>query len=73
LDNLKQQLKQAQQNFDYADENHINAAIYELKAVVNEAARILKDYPHLKYYQAINMAKEVLEDEKQDTQKNKSN
>lgn len=32
MDNLKQQLKQAQQNFDYADENHINAAIYELKA-----------------------------------------
>ncbi len=45
----------------------------QIRAVVNEAARILKDYPHLKYYQAINMAKEVLEDEKQDTQKNKSN
>ena len=35
----------------------------QIKAVANEAARILKDNPHLKYYQAINRAKEVLKDE----------
>jgi hypothetical protein len=35
----------------------------QIRAVVNEAAKILKDYPHLKYYQAIIKAKEVLNDE----------
>ena len=35
----------------------------QIKAVANEAARILKDNPHLKYYQAIMKAKEVLKDE----------
>ena len=32
----------------------------QIRAIVEEAARILKDYPHLKYYQAIIKAKEVL-------------
>ena len=32
MNEVLQQLKQAEQNFNYADENHINAAIYELKA-----------------------------------------
>jgi len=30
--------------------------------VATEASKILKDYPHLKYYQAIEMAKEVLKE-----------
>lgn len=35
----------------------------QIRKVANEAARILKDNPHLKYYQAIMKAKEVLKDE----------
>jgi len=34
-----------------------------IRAVAEEARKILKDYPHLKYYQAINKAKEVLKDD----------
>lgn len=34
----------------------------KIRAVVEEAARILEDYPHLKYYEAIHRAKEVLKD-----------
>lgn len=34
-----------------------------ITAVVEEAARILRDYPHLKYYEAVIKAKEVLRDE----------
>lgn len=33
--------------------------------VVNEAQKILQDYPHLKYYQAIMKAKEVLKDDQE--------
>lgn len=32
----------------------------QIKAVVEEAARILRDFPHLKYSEAIAKAKEVL-------------
>ncbi len=35
----------------------------KIRAVIEEAARILNDYPRLKYYQAITKAKEVLKDE----------
>lgn len=35
----------------------------QIRAIVEEAAKILKVYPHLKYYQAIIKAKEVLKDE----------
>lgn len=34
-----------------------------IKAVAEEAARIIRDYPHLKYYQAIMKAKEVLKND----------
>ncbi len=34
------------------------------RSIAKEAARILKDYPHLKYYEAIEKAKEVLRHEK---------
>lgn len=43
LDNLQQQLRQAEQNFNYADENHIDAAIYEMKAVEEKFSAILKE------------------------------
>ena len=46
----------------------------KIAQVVSEAAKILRDYPHLKYSEAIMKAKEVPGgDEKQDTQENKSN
>ena len=35
----------------------------KITAVIEEAARILRDYPHLKYYEAVIKAKEVLKDE----------
>lgn len=35
----------------------------KIRAVVEEARKILNDYPHLKYYEAIHKAKEVLKDE----------
>lgn len=38
----------------------------QIRAIVEEAAKILKDYPHLKYYEAINMAKEVLKENAKD-------
>lgn len=33
-----------------------------VRSVAEEAAKILKDYPHLKYYEAIIKAKEVLKE-----------
>lgn len=33
------------------------------KSIVEEAVKILKDYPHLKYYEALEKAKEVIADE----------
>ncbi len=35
----------------------------KITAVVEEARKILNDYPHLKYYEAIIKAKEVLKDD----------
>lgn len=32
----------------------------EITEVVEEAAKIMKDYPQLKYYQAVALAKEIL-------------
>lgn len=34
----------------------------QIRTIVEEAAKILRDYPHLKYYQEIIKAKEVLKD-----------
>jgi len=42
----------------------------KIRMVAEEAARILRDYPELKYSEAINKAKEVLKNNKQDIQKN---
>lgn len=39
-----------------------------INLIANEAAKILKDYPHLKYYEAINKAKEVLKDDRDNLQ-----
>ena len=38
----------------------------QIKAVVEEAARILRDFPHLKYSEAIRKAKEVLKENAKD-------
>ena len=43
----------------------------QIRKVANEAARIMRDYPHLKYYQAIMKAKEVLKDERDSNNKSK--
>ena len=40
----------------------------EIRAVAEEARKILKDYPHLKYYEVINKAKEVLKDDRDNIQ-----
>lgn len=32
----------------------------DISQIINEAARIKNDYPELKYYEALNKAKEVL-------------
>lgn len=37
----------------------------KIRAVVEEAVKILNENPHLKYYEAIHRAKEVLRDEKE--------
>lgn len=39
----------------------------KIKSVVDEAVRILRDYPELKYSEAIKMAKDILADEKEPT------
>ena len=38
----------------------------EITLVAEEAARILRDYPHLKYSEAIRKAKEVLKENAKD-------
>lgn len=35
-------------------------AVKEIEATIEEAVKILNDYPHLKFYQAIALAKESL-------------
>jgi|GEM_PF-3502659 len=35
----------------------------KIRTVVEEAERILRDYPHLKYYEVIHKAKEVLKED----------
>ena len=38
-----QKLRQAEQNFEYADQDHIDAAIYELKATEEKFSAMLKE------------------------------
>lgn len=38
----------------------------KIRTVVEEAAKILRDYPHLKYSEAIRKAKEVLKENAKD-------
>lgn len=40
-----------------------------IRAVAEEARKILQDYPHLKYYEAVIKAKEVLKDDSSTIQK----
>lgn len=43
MQELKEKLRQAQQNFDYADENYIDAAIYELKTTEEKFSAMLRE------------------------------
>jgi len=43
MDDLKEKLRQAEQNFNYADQEYIDAAIYEMNAVNEKFAAMLKE------------------------------
>ena len=43
MDNLQQQLKQAEQNFDYADEFHVEAAMKQMNEVREKFSAMLKE------------------------------
>ena len=43
MDNLRQQLRQAEQNFNYADDDYIDDAIHELKAVEEKFRAMLRE------------------------------
>lgn len=43
MQDLKQKLRQAQQNFNYADPEYIDAAIYELKAVEEKFRAMIRE------------------------------
>ena len=45
----------------------------KIRAVIEEAAKLLRDYPELKYYEAIMKAKEVLKDGNKHGEKEISN
>ena len=49
MQELKQKLRQVQQNLDYADENYIDAAIYELKATEEKFSAMLREKREEKY------------------------
>lgn len=40
---LKEQIRQTEQNFNYVDQEYIDAAIYEMKAVQKKFAAMLKE------------------------------
>ena len=44
----------------------------QIRKVAEEAARILKDYPHLKYSEAIRKAKKVIKEDLKARQPNRS-
>lgn len=62
MQELKEKLRQAQQNFDYADENYIDAAIHELKAAEEKFRAMLREKRREKKYERI--AKRVQPDNK---------
>lgn len=43
MENLKQKIRQAQQNFDYADQDYIDAAIFEMNAVNEKFRAMLRE------------------------------
>ena|GEM_PF-2636329 len=43
LKKIRDQLRQAEQNFNYADQEYIDAAIHELKATEEKFAAMLKE------------------------------
>lgn len=48
MQELKEKLRQAQQNFDYADQDYIDAAIFEMNAVNEKFRAMLKEKSYLK-------------------------
>lgn len=48
LKKMKDRLRQAKQNFNYADQEYIDAAIYELKAVNEKFRAMLREKSYLK-------------------------
>lgn len=40
---IKAEIGQAEQNFDYADKEHIDAAIYELKATEEKVSAVFRE------------------------------
>lgn len=43
MQELKEKLRQAEQNFNYADQEYIDAAIYELKATEEKLSAMLRE------------------------------
>ena len=43
MESLKQKIRQAQQNFDYADQDYIDAAIFEMNAVNEKFRAMLRE------------------------------
>jgi len=43
LKEIKEQMRQAEQNFNYVDQEYIDAAIYELKATEEKFAAMLRE------------------------------
>lgn len=43
LKEIKEQMRQAEQNFNYADENYIDAAIYELNAAEEKLRAMIRE------------------------------
>lgn len=43
MQELKEKLRQAEQNFNYADPEYVDAAIYELKATEEKFAAMLRE------------------------------
>lgn len=43
MQELKEKLRQAEQNFNYADQEYIDVAIYELKAAEEKFSAMLRE------------------------------
>lgn len=48
LKEIKEQMRQAEQNFNYADDDYIDAAIFEMNAVNEKFRAMLREKSYLK-------------------------